>query len=52
MTQPGAANLLRQLTGPGILTQVGEGAGRQQRWFAHEVLQILDPSWQGAAKPT
>ena len=50
MTQPGAANLLRQLTGLGILTQVGEGSGRQQRWFAHDVLQILDPSWDGTPK--
>lgn len=49
MTQPGAANLLRQLTDLGMLTQVGEGVGRRQRWFAHDVLQILDPSWDAAS---
>jgi Fic family protein len=47
MTQPGAANLLRQLTDLGILSEVGEGRGRRRRWFAHDVLQILDPAWGG-----
>lgn len=48
MTQPGVANLLRQLTELGILTEVGEGQGRRRRWFAHDVLRILDPTWEGA----
>ena len=47
ISQPGAANLLRQLTDLGILSEVGEGRGRRGRWFAHDVLQILDPTWGG-----
>lgn len=52
MTQPGVANLFRQLTDLSILTEVGEGRGRRRRWFAHDVLRILDPTWESAAGVT
>jgi Fic family protein len=43
MSQPGVANLLRTLTEAGIVREVGEGPGVRHRWFADEVLQVLDP---------
>lgn len=43
ISQPGASNLLHQLTDLGILTVVGEGAGVRHRWFAQGVLAVLDP---------
>jgi Fic family protein len=43
MSQPGAANLLRTLTEVGIVREVGEGPGVRHRWFADDLLQVLDP---------
>ncbi len=43
VSQPGANNLLRQLTDLQILTVQGEGRGVRHRWFAHDVLDVLDP---------
>lgn len=43
VSQPGATNLLRTLTTEGIVREVGEGPGTRHRWFADEVLRVLDP---------
>lgn len=43
ISQPGASNLLRQLADLGILTRHGSVPGVQHRWFANDVLAILDP---------
>ncbi len=43
VSQPGAHKLLHQLTDAGILRVVGEGSGVRHRWFAQEVLGVLDP---------
>jgi Fic family protein len=43
VSQPGATNLLRALTGEGIVREVGEGPGTRHRWFAEDVLRVLDP---------
>ncbi len=42
-SQPGATNLLRTLTAHGIVREVGEGPGVRHRWFADEILRVLDP---------
>lgn len=43
VSQPGANKLLHQLTDAGILQAVGEGSGVRHRWFAQDVLEVLDP---------
>lgn len=43
VSQPGAANLLRTLTANGIVREVGEGPGSRYRWFADDILRVLDP---------
>lgn len=43
VSQPGATNLLRTLTSEGIVREVGEGPGTRHRWFADDVLHVLDP---------
>lgn len=43
VSQPGATNLLRALTSEGIVREVGEGPGTRHRWFADEILRVLDP---------
>lgn len=43
VSQPGATNLLRTLTSEGIAREVGEGPGTRHRWFADEILRVLDP---------
>lgn len=43
VSQPGATNLLRTLTTEGIVREVGEGPGTRHRWFADDVLRVLDP---------
>ena len=43
VSQPGATNLLRALTGEGIVREVGEGPGTRHRRFAEDVLRVLDP---------
>ena len=43
VSQPGAANLLRTLTDMGIVREVGIGPGVRHRWYADEVLRVLDP---------
>lgn len=43
VSQPGATNLLRALTAEGIVREVGEGPGTRHRWFADEILRVLDP---------
>jgi Fic family protein len=43
VSQPGATNLLRTLTSVGIVREVSVGPGVRHRWFADEVLQVLDP---------
>lgn len=43
VSQPGATNLLRTLTAEGIVREVGEGPGTRHRWFADEILTVLDP---------
>lgn len=43
VSQPGATNLLRQLTTEGIVREVGTGAGVRHRWVADGVLAVLDP---------
>jgi Fic family protein len=43
VSQPGATNLLRTLTTEGIVHEVGEGPGTRHRWFARDVLRVLDP---------
>jgi Fic family protein len=43
VSQPGAANLLRQLTQHGIVRESGIGPGVRHRWIANEVLRVLDP---------
>ena len=43
VSQPGATNLLRTLTSEGIVREVGEGPGTRHRWFADEILHVLDP---------
>lgn len=49
MSQPGAANLLRLLTGYGILKETGSGPGTRHRWFCEGVLEVLDPE-QGSVR--
>lgn len=49
MSQPGAANILRLLTGHGILKEVGNGPGTRHRWFCEGVLEVLDPE-RGSAR--
>jgi Fic family protein len=43
VSQPGAANLLRQLTRHRIVREVGIGPGVRHRWIADDVLRVLDP---------
>jgi cell filamentation protein, protein adenylyltransferase len=43
VSQPGAANLLRQLTQHGIVQETGIRPGVRHRWIANEVLRVLDP---------
>jgi Fic family protein len=43
MSQPGATNLLRTLTSEGIVREVGKGPGTRHRWFADDILRVLDP---------
>ena len=43
MSQPGAANLLRTLTEASIVREIGEGPGVRHRWFADDILRVLDP---------
>jgi len=43
VSQPGASNLLRTLTAAGIVREVGGGPGTRHRWFADDVLRVLDP---------
>lgn len=43
VSQPGASNLLRQLTDHGIVREVGSRVGDRHRWFADEILEVLDP---------
>lgn len=43
VSQPGATKLLRALTAEGIVREVGEGPGTRHRWFADDVLRVLDP---------
>jgi Fic family protein len=43
ISQPGAANLLNTLTASGIVKRVGEGPGTRHRWYADEILRVLDP---------
>ncbi len=43
VSQPGATNLLRTLTTEGIVREVGDGPGVRHRWFADDVLRVLDP---------
>lgn len=45
ISQPGAANLLRTLTELQIVRQIGSGAGVRHRWFAYDILNVLDPAW-------
>lgn len=49
LSQPGANNLLKQLTDLEILRVQGEGRGVRHRWFAHDVLDVLDPKPSGLA---
>lgn len=43
VSQPGAANLLRVLTQYKIVREVGAGPGVRHRWFADDILHVLDP---------
>lgn len=43
VSQPGATNLLRTLVSNGIVREVGQGPGTRYRWFADEILRVLDP---------
>lgn len=43
VSQPGATNLLRTLAAVGIVEEVGEGPGVRHRWFADDILRVLDP---------
>jgi len=43
VSQPGATNLLRTLTAEGIVREVGVGPGTRHRWFADDILGVLDP---------
>lgn len=43
LSQPGATNLLRLLGDLDVLREVGAGSGTRHRWFADEVLAVLDP---------
>lgn len=43
VSQPGATNLLRTLTAAAIVREVGEGPGTRHRWFADDILRVLDP---------
>lgn len=43
VSQPGATKLLRTLTAEGIVREVGEGPGTRHRWFADDILRVLDP---------
>ncbi len=45
VSQPGATNLLRALASSGIVREVGQGPGTRYRWFADEILQVLDPQF-------
>lgn len=45
VSQPGAANYLKQLKDLDILHEVGEGAGRRHLWVASRVLEVLDPEF-------
>lgn len=49
ISQPGAAKLLRTLTDLGVVRQVGAGPGVRHRWFADDILQVLDPDLAPAA---
>jgi Fic family protein len=42
VSQPGAGNLLRQLAEQGIVREVGQGPGVRHRWFADDVLRVLE----------
>jgi Fic family protein len=50
ISQPGASNLLRLLTSHKIVREVGQGPGVRHRWFADEILQVLDPDLESAAR--
>lgn len=43
VSQPGAGNLLRQLTRHGIVREIGIGPGVRHRWISDDVLRVLDP---------
>jgi Fic family protein len=43
MSQPGTANLLKTLVDHGIVRETGEGAGVRRRYFADDILRVLDP---------
>lgn len=42
VSQPGATKLLRLLTGLKVVREVGVGPGVRHRWFADDVLAVLD----------
>jgi cell filamentation protein, protein adenylyltransferase len=50
VSQPGASNLLRTLTDAGIVREVGKGPGVRHRWFADEILAVLDPDIPASAR--
>jgi Fic family protein len=43
MSQPGAANLLRTLVDHGVVRETGEGPGVRHRYWADDILHVLDP---------
>jgi Fic family protein len=43
VSQPGATKLLRTLADHGIVDEVGQGPGTRHRWFAEDILRVLDP---------
>jgi Fic family protein len=45
VSQPGATKLLRTLSVNGIVREVGEGPGTRHRWFADDILRVLDPQF-------
>lgn len=49
VSQPGATNLLRTLTRENIVTEIGEGPGTRHRWFAFDILRVLDPEDSASA---